>query len=240
MTRGWHPKEILERAARAIGPLRESVMFVGGAVTWLHITDSATLQPRSTLDVDVVVEVASLSDYNAIGDRLRELGFEVDMREGAPVCRWRHDEITLDLLPTDGALLGFSNRFYRAAFSRADEHPIEGVGTIRVARATDFLAMKLEAFADRGHGDYLSSKDLEDVVAIIDGREEVVDELSACDSAIREYVAGEFTRLLADGEFEDALAAHLPGDAGSQARASIVYLRMATIAQLATSGPPRK
>ena len=229
MTLWWEPQRILERAARALGPLRASVMFVGGAVTWLHITDKATLRPRQTLDVDVVVEVAALSDYHAFGDRLRELGFGEDSREGAPLCRWCHDDITLDLLPTNGAMLGFSNRFYSAAFTRAREHEIQDVGPIRVALATDFLAMKLEAFGDRGTGDYLSSKDLEDVIALIDGRPEILGELRTADGVVREYVVDELSRFLADDYFLDAISGHLTGDPSSQARASIVHARLIDI-----------
>jgi hypothetical protein len=37
-----------------------------------------------------------------------------------------------------------------------------------------FLACKLAAFRSRGEGDYLMSHDMEDIVAVLDGRPEVV------------------------------------------------------------------
>ena len=52
--------EMLARAAEALGELKDEVVFVGGAVVELFITDPAAPRPRFTQDVDVVVEVATL------------------------------------------------------------------------------------------------------------------------------------------------------------------------------------
>jgi hypothetical protein len=41
---------------------------------------------------------------------------------------------------------------------------------VRSVSAPYFLATKLEAFDGRGSGDYLTSHDIEDLVAVIDGR----------------------------------------------------------------------
>jgi hypothetical protein len=41
---------------------------------------------------------------------LRSLGFEEDVSEDAPVCRWRIGGIALDVMPTDAEILGFSNK----------------------------------------------------------------------------------------------------------------------------------
>ena len=50
--------------------LREQVVFVGGAVVDLLITDPASPPVRRTLDVDVIIEVASLMDYYALRNPL--------------------------------------------------------------------------------------------------------------------------------------------------------------------------
>jgi len=68
-----------------------------------------------------------------------------------------------------------------------------------------FLATKLGAFRDRGHGDYLESHDLEDVLSVVDGRPEIVEELAKADAELRSYVLGVFRRLLADEGFLNAL-----------------------------------
>ena len=59
--------ENLERlclVARRLGPLREQVVFLGGATTALLVTDPAAPAPRPTRDVDVIIEVGSLVEYN--------------------------------------------------------------------------------------------------------------------------------------------------------------------------------
>ena len=58
------------------------------------------------------------------------------------------------------------------------------------------LATKLEAFKGRGRGDYLASADNEDVIAVIDGRPEVLTEVEACPRELRAYLAGEFEQLI--------------------------------------------
>ena len=102
-------------AARLLRPLLDELVFVGGAVTGLLVTDQAAGDPRTTLDVDAIAEIASYAEYAAFGDRLRALGFLEDTREGAPLCRWTHHGTVLDVMPLDEKILGFTNRWYRAA-----------------------------------------------------------------------------------------------------------------------------
>src|SRR5437870_2302744 len=103
--------ELLIDAGRVLQPLAEELVFVGGAATGLLITDAAAADIRSTYDVDVIVEITSISQYTAFGSRLRRLGFQEDNSEGAPICRWRYEKrIKLDVMPTDEKILGFSNR----------------------------------------------------------------------------------------------------------------------------------
>lgn len=80
------------------------------------------------------------------------------------------------LLITDPAaenVLGFSNRWYDLALRTARIVQLPGGGLpVRLIRPDCFLATKLEAFEDRGAGDYLGSHDLEDVLSVVDGRSE--------------------------------------------------------------------
>jgi hypothetical protein len=107
--------EQLLTAARALRPLLGELVFVGGSVTGLLITDAGAGDPRTTLDVDAIAEITTYAEYAAFGDRLRALGFGEDAREGAPLCRWVHNRTVLDVIPLDEKLFGFSNRWYPAA-----------------------------------------------------------------------------------------------------------------------------
>jgi hypothetical protein len=71
--------------------------------------------------VDVIVEVASYSQYAKLSKRLRKLGFSEDSSEGAPICRWASEGMLLDVMPTDEKILGFSNRWYGPALRQAAE-----------------------------------------------------------------------------------------------------------------------
>ena len=46
--------------ARAMGPLCEQVVFVGGCATGLLVDDTGLMDVRPTEDVDAIVEVATL------------------------------------------------------------------------------------------------------------------------------------------------------------------------------------
>jgi hypothetical protein len=82
-------------------------------------------------------------------------------------------------MPIGEEALGFGNRWYRAAFETAQERRISGETTLRLVRAPHFVATKLEAFKSRGRGSYVGSQDLEDIVAVIDGRAALEEEIQA-------------------------------------------------------------
>lgn len=232
MTRPMNPnEEVLVQAVEKLGPLVEEMVFLGGCATGLLITDPAAPTIRVTRDVDVIVEVTSLSEYYALSEQLRARGFSEDTSEGAPLCRWQAEEVILDVMPTDEKILGFSNAWYTPAMQQAAEYRLSDGQVIRLVTAPYFLATKLEAFYGRGGGDYLASHDMEDIVSIIDGRSELVDEVSACDADVRAYLREHFTVLLKDGRFLDSIPGHIPNDATSPTRASMVVERITAMTE---------
>ncbi len=224
---------LLIEAARLLQSLLQEVVFVGGTTTVLMITDPGAADVRTTYDVDVIVGITSYAQYAAFGRRLRTLGFQEDASEGAPICRWRHPtRIALDVMPTDEKILGFSNRWYSDAIANAQWLEIEQGLTIRVVTSPYFCATKLEAFRGRGHGDHAASKDLEDLIAVVDGRKELIDEINGAESAVRSYVAAQVRTLLRNLAFLDALPGFLLPDAGSQGRHDLLMSRLRAIAEL--------
>ncbi|WP_428605005.1 hypothetical protein [Sedimenticola sp.] len=179
--------EIIELAVTRLGALAEEMVFVGGCATGLLITDVAAPPIRVTRDVDTIVQVATLAEYLQLSDRLRQLGFREDTSEGAPLCRWITQGVILDVMPTDGSILGFSNRWYAQAVEHAVRMALPSGKSIRMVSAPYFLISKLEAFDGRGQGDYLMSHDIEDVVAVLDGRSELIDEVAAVDPLLIRY-----------------------------------------------------
>jgi hypothetical protein len=220
--------DLLERGAAALGPLLGEVVFVGGATVTLWITDPAAPAPRPTKDVDVVVEVvtrAALHDFEA---RLRARGFAEDT-SSTVICRWRfHDradeDLILDAMPADATLMGFVNRWQGAALAYATERRLPTGVAIRAIPPPYLMATKLEAFRGRGGADHLGSHDLEDVVLLVDGREELVGEVGAMPADLRAYLSSECAALLAEPRFIDSVFGFLRPDAASQARAEAIVL----------------
>ena len=111
--------EHLLAIATRLTPLLDEIAFVGGCVTELLLTDPAAAPVRPTLDVDAIIAISSYAELVHVEKRLREMGFSQPQTEGSPVCRWVIENLILDLMPTDSSILGFSNRWYRAALENS-------------------------------------------------------------------------------------------------------------------------
>jgi hypothetical protein len=198
---------LLERAARELAAFLDEVAFVGGATVALWITDPAAPAPRPTKDVDVVVEVASRLEWHDFEARLRAHGIRPDMSSSV-ICRWRAgegDELLLDVMPSDAALLGFENRWQRPALDHAVTRSLPSCRSIRAISPPYLVATKLEAWKGRGRGDHLRSHDLEDIIALVDGRAELVAEVAAAPEDLRAFLAQEIGALLEQPRFLDTV-----------------------------------
>ncbi len=220
--------DLLLSAAKKLVPLLDQIVFVGGCAAGLLITDPGAAPVRSTIDVDAIVQVASYPELMALEVRLRQLGFEQPHVQGAPLCRWVHGDVILDLMPTDSTILGFSNRWYPPALENAGTVELGGY-QIRLISAPYFLTTKLEAFHGRGQFDFRTSRDVEDIVTVVDGRPEIVAEAQQAATSLQQFLGDEFSALLAERDFLEALPEHLLPDAVSQQRIRIVLNRMQQI-----------
>ena len=227
---------MLEVVAERLGDaLREEMVFVGGAVAGLLITDPAMPAIRPTEDVDLVCQAVMLADYYRVQKALRARGFVQDMRPDAPICRWQVGAVAVDVMPTLEKILGFANRWYPLALETAVSVALPSGRLIRLIAAPVFLATKLEAFDGRGRGDFLFSHDLGDLLVVVDGRDVLLEECRISPSELRDYLADRFRGLLALPSFIDALPGHLPGDAASQERLPELQAKLREIGEL--SGP---
>lgn len=215
-----------------LGELTEELVFVGGAIVGLLVDDPAAAPVRATRDVDVLLQVASTAEYYQMAEHLRARGFAECQAPDAPICRWQKNGLLLDVMPTDSNVLGFSNRWYPAAYESASPLTLSNGKSIRLIRAPYFLATKLEAFADRGNGDYLMSHDLEDVTVLLDGCSTVIEQVMATDDELKQYLAENMEQLLKHAAFRAALPSLLLPDAASQRRQPVILQRMRQIAQL--------
>ena len=114
------------KAARILirNRLRE-VVFVGGATVHLWITEEAAPPVRATDDVDVICDVTTYSQSQALAERLRNRGLEEAIGEPI-ICRWRHrpSGLAIDVMPTAEEVLGLSNRWYPLGIETAIERTL--------------------------------------------------------------------------------------------------------------------
>lgn len=197
---------LLVGMAQALGPLCERVVFVGGCATGLLLPVPNLLDVRPTEDVDGIVEVATLAGYHALAEELHQQGFRQTMEDNTPPFRWFWQRMQLDLVPLDEKVLGFANRWYRAGFDAAVQTEVAPGLVLRHLSAPYFLATKFEAFNDRGRNDVYTSHDLEDILTLVEGRTELEQELSTAAADVREHVMDCMAKLLANPDFNNALA----------------------------------
>ncbi len=204
--------ELLELAADILGPLVDEVVFVGGATVHLWLTEPAAPPVRATDDVDVICDVSSYGQYQALAKRLRERELDEAMDEPV-ICRWRHrgSGLAIDVMPTSEEVLGFSNPWYELGIATAVEHTLPSGKTIRAIAPPVVVATKLAAWRGRGAGDVLASLDVHDIVVLIDGRPELIDELAAQPAELHEYVARELAALRDVNYFEYVVQAAVVG-----------------------------
>jgi predicted nucleotidyltransferase len=225
--------QMLDVVAQRLGDaLCSRLVFVGGAVAGLLITDPAQPSIRPTEDVDLLAQVLVRAEYYALEAELRSRGFRQDMRVGAPICRWTVDEVTVDVMPTLPDVLGFSNRWYPLACETAWTATLPSGRRIQVITAPAFVATKLDAFAGRGQGDFLFSHDLADIVSVIDGRDSLLVEMRQSTTELRQQVGAAIAQLMGGRGFLESLPGHLPGDAASQARLPDLQAKLEELAGL--------
>lgn len=218
--------QMLEEVAGALGEeLCEQVAFVGGCTTVLLITDEYTLESiRGTDDVDLVIHLTGTADWYRLEEKLKPRGFK-NTGQDSVTCRLRLGQLKVDFMPTQANVLGFANTWFVGGLERAIGYTLPNGTRIRLFAAPWFLAAKLQAYQGRGRGDVLMSNDIEDIIALVDGREELIEEVKLAPIELRHFVSEQFTALLALPAFEDVIQS----TAQDPARAALIHERLTAL-----------
>lgn len=218
---------MIRKVANALGPeMLSEVAFVGGCTTGLLMTDSIARESvRYTQDVDLILDVMGYPAWVRLQDKLREIGFTESMDEGA-ICRMNLGELKVDFMPIDPDILGFSNKWYREALETAETHSIGEDVSIRLLTPPLFIATKLEAYLGRGGNDPLASNDVEDILNLFDGREELLEEIQQSRDEVRIYIARQIENLQENQYFRYTV---LSATKNSPGRDKILYGRLAAV-----------
>jgi len=218
--------EMLERVARALGEeLLSKAVFVGGCTTGLLVTDDYTKENiRYTDDVDLVVDIMGYVAWANLQNALRENGFTDSMDlDDKVICRMLLGELQVDFMPVDEETLGFGNRWYEDAVATAEEFQLSGDIKIQLIKPEFFIATKLEAYFNRGNNDLLSSRDIEDILNIFDGRETIPKEIKLAPANLQNYISEKLGGLIEEYDFELAVQSTSKGDAQ---REEIIFARL--------------
>ena len=93
--------------------------FLGGSLLTLLVTDKSADAIRVTKDVDIMMNIRTRKEYHAADAELERRGFRHDTREGAPICRWILDDLTVDVLPIREDVLGWNSKWFEEALKYA-------------------------------------------------------------------------------------------------------------------------
>lgn len=187
----------LRLIAKALEELNADVVYVGGAVIQLYSSDAAAVNPMTTYDVDCVVDITTYHEFRMFEQKLYSKHFRNDISEGAPICRFLFDGEKVDFMPKVDTEIGKSNSWYRKGMECRQPYDLENGQTIYIMPVQYFLASKFEALHSRGGNDYRGEKDFEDIVFVVNGCTNLINDLKETDDlCVRDYLVQEFLHLI--------------------------------------------
>lgn len=198
----------LKAVANILSGFKEEIVFVGGATVSLYSSRPELTTIRATDDIDVVVELVSTGEFYRLQEELLLLGFQHD-RDAPIISRYLYHGLKVDFMPTDPAILGFTNRWYEEGIRQKIKVDLDTATSVYIFSAPYFLASKMEAFLGRGKGDLFASHDLEDIIYLLDHRPTIWEEIMTSPETVKTYLLKQFGTLGQHALFEEALLGHV-------------------------------
>lgn len=200
-------KETIKRIAHALDELNEQVIYVGGAAVGLYINDPAADDVRPTKDIDISLSIITFAELEAFREALINKGF-IQTAEDDVICRFRYQEIILDVMNTKAIAWAPANPWFAPGFPYREEIDIDGKG-IRILPLPYFLATKFCAYNSRGNNEPRSSHDFEDIVYIMDNRTDLAERIHKAHGEVKEFLISEFGLILSQTIKQEAVWANL-------------------------------
>jgi len=216
---------MLERVASLLAGLTTEVVYTGGATMPLYLNQVNAIEARPTKDVDCVVEVRSRVEYYSLSEKLRGLGLQE--WKGTPLCRWVYEDLLIDIMPTSSNILGFTNSWYTPGFSKAFPYKLPSGNSIKLFPVVYLLSAKIEAFRGRGNRDFYASPDLEDIMLLLNGCDDLLEKFQPAEPNAKEFI-----RLWLRQEFnilEEVIPSHLSYAERSIGRDRFILNRILTL-----------
>ncbi|MFB6342083.1 hypothetical protein ACE1ET_10180 [Saccharicrinis sp. FJH62] len=211
--------KVIEQVAIALGELNKDVVYVGGAVVSLYVTDKGAEQPRPTKDIDISVQVSTYAQMNQLREKLAMKKIYPAPTEKV-LYRYSYQDILIDFIPYEETPLGPTNSWLKPGFEKAYSFGIGDV-EIKILPVSLFLATKWEAFKSRG-GDPRMSHDFEDIVYVVDNNQELVDDAAGADQDVKIFLKGMSEEILSNPSRNEIIECHLNPFTADERRKLIV------------------
>lgn len=215
------------KVANALGELNNDVVFVGGAMVAMYIDDKAAEDIRPTKDLDLAFQITTASKLEELRQKLIQKGFR-QTHEDNLICRFRFDDLLIDVKSTQAVGWAPSNRWFMPGFAKAQRYVLEEM-KIRLLPLPYFLASKMEAFFDRGIDDLYGSHDLEDILYVFNYTTDLAGQVIAADRDVANYLKACVVRIMDDENIVSVIPAHLFYETADE-RLEIILDKMNAIA----------
>jgi hypothetical protein len=198
---------VTKKISQALGSLNKNVVYVGGAVVSFYIDDPSAEDVRPTKDIDISMDIATLSELEKIREELIERGF-YQTSEDHVICRFRYDDVKVDVMAVKALGWAPANRWFEPGFKHLVYFKIDEV-EIRCLSLPYFLATKFEAFYDRGAKDPRTSHDFEDIVYILNYSSNLVEQVQNAPNDVKKFLITCFEGVLSDTVKQEAILGNL-------------------------------
>ena len=196
----------IKSVAYVFGELNEKIVFVGGAVVVFYIDDPGAPEIRPTEDIDIILEITSLSELEKLREKFAERGIHFAKDEKV-ICRFAYKNILLDVMSTKEVGWAPSNPWFDAGFNHLQNYNLDEVN-INIMPLSYYLASKFIAYKARGT-DPRTSHDFEDIIYVLDNRKKLVKDILESDTNVKSFLMAELRVVKDDVSLHEAVLAHL-------------------------------
>lgn len=198
--------KVVEKVATALEELNNEVIYVGGAVVSLYVTDEGAEQPRPTKDIDISVQVSTYTQMDELREKLAAKKIYPAPSEKI-LYRYYYEDVTIDFIPYEETPLGPTNSWLKPGFRKA--YPISiGTVEIKILPVSLFLATKWEAYKSRG-SDPRTSPDFEDIIYILDNNKNIVEDHRLADKKVQVFLKKMSDEILTHPYRDEIIECHI-------------------------------
>lgn len=175
------------------------------------------------------MEIASLGALEALREDLIARGF-VQSPEDKVVCRFRYEDVLVDVMATEQVGWAPANRWFKLGFGLAYDYELDELN-IRLLPLPYFLATKFDAFFDRGINDLFASHDFEDIVYLLNHTSDITHQVVNSEITVKSYLMECASKIISNSAMQEAIIGNLYYEAQNQ-RFELIMSKLKKIVDL--------